>query len=364
MKQLITLLALTIVGTTYSQNFHEGAYVYEGTSFRFVVPNDYEAMPTFDDEFIAYVTDLNGMMEGRISDLLMIGQTADAAGITNEELINNYEELELNILREVEAAEISVFTNRSGRQFLTAAGKVDDFEEDLSNVHFGMTVFGEVLVMVAFVDVADGHDYDKSLLEAVLQSYTEYETDRENTFFPYEEEYNEMYEDEAFGFENSLYETNLSYDNIGFFPEFDEDVESDWFWDEDWSDEYLELLLAYGYYNINDDEDSKPICGAKVFSGGYTDNYKSDLNKLVALQTVFPTHHIEGISAKGTLSGEMFEFKSYNVNSGAFEFSKQQVYTTEVHGELVFILCYFIDEPTEALEAQMKLLVKTFDYLD
>lgn len=321
-------------------------------------------MTSFDVEFTAYVTDLEGVEAGQMSDLLMIGQTMDVTGITNEELISNYENLDLDMLEEVEAAEVTEFVNRNGHSFLMATGKVDDFEEDLSNVYFAMTMFEEVMVIVAFIDIEDGHDFDRSLLEAVLQSYSEYDTDRENAFYPYEEEpYNEEWEGEMFGFKNNMYETNLDYGNAGFFPPYVEDETEEWFWDEDWSQEYLELLLAYGYYHLESEDDSNPLCGIKVFSGGYSDNFKSDLQKLIALQKVFPSHYIEGISAQGTLVGEEFAFKSYAVTSSAFEFSKHVLYITEINGEMVFFLSYFREIPSAELDMKMKEVIKTFDYM-
>ncbi|MCR9172783.1 MAG: hypothetical protein NXI10_09840 [bacterium] len=364
MKHLLTLLTLTYIGFSNAQNFYEASYVYEGTSFQFVVPNTYEAMPSFDPEFTAYVTDMDAIMEGNITDMLMIGLTMDYDVTNEEDLINNYAEMDLDLLEEVEAVDIKTFTNRNGKNFLLASGKVDDFEEDLSEVHFAMTVFGEVTVIVALVDINDGKELDESLLEALLQSYKEMETDRENEYFPEGPEEDNWDAEEDFGFKNESFQTNLTYDNTGFFPEFDEEDESSTFWDEDWSQPYYELLLAYGYYDLNDEDESAPVCGVKVFSGGYSDLYKTDLQKLIALQEVFPSHYIEGISAKGTLSGDEYEFKTYSVKASDHAFHKQVLYVTHVKSETVFLLGYYSVPPTEELEAEMEALVKTFDYLD
>lgn len=358
MKYLIALLALTTSGLTFSQNFFEAPYVHEGRSFRFVIPDSYDEMPMGDPEMSIFCRDLYSMESGDMTDIVLVGNVMNEDNQSLDELMAD---AEFDILEDVKDPEIDVFVNRSGKEFRTVKGLVNFFGDSPSEGYIGITTFEEVVVIVGVFDLEDGEEVDPSLLSAVLQSYSEYDTDRASVYPLPSEDWEDL---EEFGFKNSLFETNLSYDLTGFFPETDEDVENEWFWDEDWSQEYLELLLAYGYYNINDEDDSNPICGIKVFSGGYADNYKTDLNKLVALQKVFPDHYIEGISANGSVSGDEFELKTYDVTSTAFEFSKHKLYVTEVQGETVFILSYFKDVPTETLEAEMESVVKTFDYLD
>ncbi len=359
MKNLITLLTITLASLSFGQNFHEGTYVYEGSSFRFVVPDDFQVMETSNPEFKAYVTDLDGVMEGNMSDMLMIGQTADVRDITNEDLISKYEEIELDLLQELEAAEIKVFTNRNGQDFLTAVGKVDDFEEDLTDVYLGMTVFREVLVIVAFIDLKDGNDFDKSLLEAVLQSYTEYGTDRDNAFFPFEEE--EAIEEEP-RFQNDKFYTELSYEFIDVFPEITpEDESAELYWEEDWRHDYSELLLAYFYTGTHG---SNGYAGIKIFSGG-RDNYSSGLKKLSAVQKIFPDHNINGLkNEEQTLKGDMFEFEKYSVQSSNEEFGTELLYVTKIKGETVFVLANYTNSPYEITEEEVEKVVLTLSYED
>ncbi|XOV68803.1 MAG: hypothetical protein ACFHU9_06395 [Fluviicola sp.] len=356
MKYLIALLALILTNSSFSQNFTESKYVHEGRSYHFVVPNSYDELPAGDDEMSAYCRDLMSIEAGEMTDIILVGNIWNDDEKDLDALMSD---AEFDILEDVKDPEISSYVTSKGKEFRTVKGEVNFFGEDPSNGFIGITTFGEVIVIVGIFDLEDGETVDPSLLTAMLNSYSEYETDRENQFFPTSENWDDI---EDIGFENNLYETNLIYDNTGFFPEYDED--SDWFWDEDWSDEYMELLLAYGYYNLNDDEEDAPGCGMKVFSGGYSDNYKTDLSKLVALQKVFPSHYIEGIAAEGTVAGDEFNFKTYTVSSSAYGYAKQKLYVTEVNGETVFILSYFTQEPTESLENEMENVVKTFDYLD
>lgn len=358
MKHLILLLAITVSSISFSQNFFESPYVSEGRSFRFVVPNSFEEMPIGDPEMSVFCRDISSVEMGEMTDVVLIGNMMND---DNKDLDGLMEDVAFDILKDVKNPVIDVYFNRAGKEFRTIKGEVGFFGDAPSEGYIGVTTFEGVIVIVGIFDNEDEDEVDPTLLTAVLESYTEYDTDRESEYPLQDDEWEDT---EEFGFKNSMYETNLTYDMTGFFPEFEEAMESEWFWDEDWSEAYQELLLAYGYYNVNDEDDSNPLCGIKVFSGGSQDQYKSDLNKLIALQKVFPSHYIDGISAKGALSGDEFSFTSYDVTTSGFEYTSHTLYITEVHGEMVFLLSYFAGEPTETLKAELVDVVKTFDYME
>ena len=265
--------------------------------------------------------------------------------------------LEENAESNQEELIVSSFQTSSQKDFRTLKGKVSFFTEKTIPTMIGISEFNEILTIVVIVDGDDGHEIDASLLEAMLSSYKEVETDRENAFFPYEEPMNES--DPRYL--NNQFPTDLSHDFINLYPEITWETDAERFWESDWREDYQELLLAFMFTQI---EGAEAFAGIKIFSGGY-DDYTSGLDKLMALQKVFPSHSIEGLTnEETTLEGEMFSFKKYSIQSGSFEFTKQLLYITKIGKETVFVLGYMTEEPTDEMETEIENVVKTLEYED
>ena len=360
MKHIILLLAtLALSSGAFTQVFYESPYVIEGSSYQFTVPPGYENVETGSTEFQMFSTNPDIMleMEGETinSDFIMIGITENEG----EEMDNIFDEL----VEEYQTAEntsikVSSFQTPSNKEFQTLNGKIGFITEQPTQTMMAITEFQDVLVIVLIVDGDNGNDIDPSLLEALLSSYKEVETDRESTFMPYEEPMNESEP----RFVNDQFPTDLSYDYINLFPEITWETENaERYWEEDWRKDYPELLLAFFLTEI---EGADAYAGIKIFSGGYED-YTSGVKKLLALQKVFPSHNIGGLTNEETMvEGEMFSFQKYSVQSDASEFKKQTLYITEIAGETVFVLGYFTETPTEELEKELEEVVITLDYDD
>lgn len=353
MKLLFSALFVLLSLSVFSQEFYNSKNVNNGQSYQFSVPSKFELIPMGDDEFAMYVEDLDAAMEGDFSDCLIFGILTNDDGLPIDELMD---EVQIDILSDVENAKTDSYKTPSGKLFYTVSGNLLFLKDEPTPVLLAFSTFKDVIVVTGIMGMEPTREVDPSTFYSVLNSYKEYSTDRENAFFPEEE-----FEDNDFL--NNQFETSLSYDYIDFLPEYpneDTPASEKIIWIEDWNQEYPELLLAYIY--VYDAQEQEELCGIKIFSGGSAEGYTGTNEQLLALKKVLPSHYIDGITPKESFAGDDFNFQQYEVQSSGFEYEGQVLYTTEIRGEIVFLLGYFNGEPTPELSEEMETLVKTLFY--
>lgn len=360
MKTLFSLLAICLCFGLYAQK-HESPYVFDGRSFSFDMPKGYTNTDATDPSFQFYDRSSANNNQNEFENYFIFGlfHKNNIPDFGDENPGENF--LEAFVSSMVEDHDEFTVENHalnSGKEFTIAKTKstMGEIFEEPRDFYAAVTDFGEVLIICMWFDL----EMTGSAKEfyATVDSYKEYETDRENAFF-YDVE---AYEEGPF-FENSLYETELYYEDIFFGDEEDrEAIEQSFSWEEEFGDEFPELMIAYAFIDY---ESESWMGGVKVFSGGTASNYTADAQKLAALQNVFDDHEITRIQSTGrTIKGNSLSFSEFDYQCTANEYRAVKFYTSEYKGEMLFILVYGTELMSATFTDEYENFVKTMWFLE
>lgn len=352
MKLLILASLLFISNISRSQSTFESSYVVDGQSFKMTIPKEFHLIGELDEGMIFYSMNPDLIFnDGSLgSDCIMIGIMPNEEEITIEEAM-----AEVTKQNSDEIVNLKKITTDGGEFILGSA----DFGLGIEGVtlsDFGMTIFEDVLVLIAYVDLEDD-SHDPKLIKNIVNSYLIYETNRENEYDPYADyDYSEDYE-EITGFKNSLYDTRLTYDEVFFDPWNELEEDTDWY--EDFDEDFLELLTAYEFLDY-DQENPLVQGGIKFFSGGFADNFKREVDQLEALKRVFPDYLISDIEFEKEVEGDEFTFKRYKITSLSKSNNAFAYYSTTYQGELLFFMVYEEWQPSDQFKNEYEDVIKTF----
>lgn len=354
MKSFLTLSILILVNFSFGQITYESPYVLDGQSFKMTLPKQFQPVEAPEMGMSVYAIDAESsfISDQPSSDCIVIYLMPNEEGITIEEALN---EAKTEMPNGMES--IKKISTSKGYDFLFGTADLDLGIEGVTLSDFGMTLFEDIVVMVMYVDIDDNYTNSK-MIHDIANSFTTYETSRENELvFEYDEyDYLGEYED-ILGFQNSLYETRLSYEEVFFRTWNEEEDDTDWY--EDFDEDFLELLTAYEFIDY-DQENPLTQGGIKFFSGGFADNFKREIDQVEALQRVFPDYNISEIEFEKEVQGDEFKFKRYKITSLSKSNNAFAYYSTTYQGELLFFMVYDEWQPSDQFKSEYEDVIKSF----
>ena len=347
MKNLFLIIALLTVSNLIAQNTYESPYVKGGKSIKMTLPVGYskigdEQMPGNDAFAKNPTSSINEFMQSRNQDVFMVLILDDPDGITSP---LNFFEKEIKIDPQTKVIMEPVPMITEGGAFLTTVLTLSQPGFTVENMNMAITTFENKFITIMYIpETETGTASIHPKFKDFISSYTVYETTRENTF-----ELTLSREDDVF-FENSEFETTLSYEVIFF--EAEDDYEE---WDEFEDSDVEKLLISYTYKRI---EDVWITEGAlKVFSAGRINQYEEPGTKVLALDKVFPQHMFRKLTPKKPYSIGELEITEYSFLVGTKSSSKvHSVYSTTFKDEILFIVV----EKTLDVSAEFDVICKQF----
>lgn len=356
MKFLILFLTILTANSLSAQTVYESPYVKDGKSFKVSIPSEYSRVgdgPTVGYDIFSKDKSktLEDFGNGPEADMYMFG-IIDREGVESPLAFFN-EEIRTDGATTV-LQEPAKMTTKGG-DFLHAVVKVGEGNFSVKNMRVGLVVFEDKMVMVMYTPPTDERDdVSSSKFKKVLLSYVTYKTTRENELNAFEDENYDF-------FQNSEFETAVSYEDVFFEDDF-EGKEFDW--REKMDEDVEKLLLSYSYINKKDGKSIEEGM-VKVFSAGDLEMYKDNASKDEALNKVFPQHMVRRMSHSETFKNETLTFTKYNFMPGTKAPNKvQAIYSTTFKGELIFILAEKTNDATDNFGAACKELLMTMWFWD
>lgn len=187
MKNLLAAILLFCAIYGYGQTKYESPYVTQGKSYSFEVPESIEERGATRKGIV------HSTVYSRFDGTEIISETSPVVNLGDQiqfMLLHNSDnrspEEFLEIMRATNeksdiTVEVEKYTTASGFEFMTSI--TNTITDDVAGtMYLAGKVYKDVIIMCTILDVDDGHELDKSLVQSVLDSFKEYETDRENTF--------------------------------------------------------------------------------------------------------------------------------------------------------------------------------------
>lgn len=360
MKYLLPLLFLFTTFTSFTQQNHESVYVHDSESFRFTLPDNFQGETSREgiaDFYFRNISQEADKDSNSLSDMIMITMSPAENATNTAGLFHAVKERNEEITLEVITGS---HKTSSGHTFEKVFGMYDNITGELVPAFAASIQFHELSILIMLIDIDDGVDIAPETFDAFLESYTTYQTDKESTYIPMEELVYTPSTEGMTTFYNANFETELFYTFFSMFPETFDFTNFDGSWEEDWRQDYPELISAY-YFEPSSEEQLNS-CGVKMFSSGVSSAGNNALSLLSNLQEVIPSHYIETLNKVGLMNGEHFVFTKYNVTSSAYQFADQHVYETSILGESVVLLLYFDIPPTEGFQKQIETILRSLSY--